>query len=165
MLIDSTIKSIMPSLKKGVFFSFLVLLLCGCDNSIEIQSALVDFDGIELSSSDNGLHNSAIISESKKSFMISANRILTRVKINGVVCVDINGAPESEGYWGSINVSQRDGLYLYQIQINPNNSSKYRVFQFKIGSGETYSIINIKQEYKSSTQTLPFPAQAIYPIR
>ena len=72
---------------------------------------------------------------------------MSRVGVNSVICIDNNGKPEIEGYWGNITLSQNNNLYLYQIHIKSNNSGKDRYFQLKFGSGETFCIVNVLQQY------------------
>lgn len=87
------------------------------------------------------------ISETDNLFIIYSNRPLSRVGVNSVICMDNNGKPEIEGYWGNITLSKNNNLYLYQIHIKSNNSGKDRYFQLKFGSGETFCIVNVLQQY------------------
>ena len=138
----------------NIFFAFIVLLFGGCDKENTIKTACLGYEWINLYSNDNGIHYFGEISESETVFKIYSNQPLTRVGINDVICIDINGNPEHEGYWGIITVSQSNNNYLYQIHINSNNSNKERRFLFKFGYGDTLCIINIRQQFCSSESSI-----------
>lgn len=137
----------MKSIVVNLFFFIIIFMFYGCNKENSIQTAMVEYDGIVLYSNDDGLHYFGKISETDNLFKIYSNRPLSRVGVNSVICIDNNGKPEIEGYWGNITLSQNNNLYLYQIHIKSNNSGKDRYFELKFGSGETFCIVNVLQQY------------------
>lgn len=122
----------MKSIVVNLCFFIIIFMFYGCNKENSIQTALVEYDGIVLYSNDDGLHYFGKISETDNLFIIYSNRPLSRVGVNSVICMDNNGKPEIEGYWGNITLSKNNNLYLYQIHIKSNNSGKDRYFQLKL---------------------------------
>lgn len=132
----------------GVYISLVVIMLLfgGCHREMVIQTTCTHYNGISLYSNDDGIHYSGTISKEATYFEIYSHRPLTRVMVDRVVCVAMNGGPELEGYWGKIIVSHSNDLYLYQFNLTPNNDTKDRNFQFDFGSGDTFCVVKILQQ-------------------
>lgn len=123
-----------------------LLISIGCSREKRIRPLSIDYQGIVLNRSNDGLYYTGDVSSSGITFSISCSKPLTKVQVNHIVCQDEYGDPQLSGYWGNVYTHQHD-TRSFEFHINENSSREDRFIVFVFGYGDEICKISLKQHH------------------
>ena len=122
-----------------------LLMLSGCSKELTFYPPEIQYEGLTLTSSNNGVNYTGEIPQEGAEFVIECAKPITGIRIErgkNVVSSENWNPSISGGYWGEII---RESENRYKFKINSNGSGIDRNFVFTFGSGFEICVVTLLQ--------------------